>query len=216
MFSINQTLLCGLCCEICRERLYTDCNSKDADVLTGTQRPLVAQAVEVIAFAVFAPHLSELVCVAGALSAQAVASPAADRTLRLRDAVGVIGRTVVLHRTLAPRAQATVMTLTHAALEGAVAVAADGAVGFGPRLAVAAAGEIHRHLQRVLEAQGFDGESAALLFGATTQLSLHAERHLRGRGRVSFRARAFHHQRCIVSICANTYRVSNPKAGAGL
>lgn len=213
MFSINQTL--PDCCEICRERLSTDCNSKDADVLTGTQLPLVAQAVEVVAFAVFAPHLSELVCVAGALSAQAVASAAADGTPWLRDAVGVIGRTVVLHRTLAPRAQVTGMTLTHAALEGAVAVVADGAVGFGPRLAVTAAGEIHRHLQRVLEAQGFDGESAALLFGATAQLSLHGERHLQGRGRVTFTACAFHYQRCIVSISANTYCVSNPKAGAG-
>lgn len=63
---------------------------------------------------------------------------------------------------------------------GAVAVAADGAVSLGRRLAIAAAGKVHRHLQRVFEAQGLDGERATLFFGATAQLSLHTERHLQG------------------------------------
>lgn len=144
-------------------------------VLTGTQRPFEAQAVEVVTFAVFAPHLTELICVAGALSTQAVPSPAADRAPGLRDAVDVIRRTVVLHGTLTSRAQTTLVTLTHAALVGPVAVAAQGAVGFGLCLTVAATGEIHRDLQRILEASRFDGKSVALLFGAGTQLSLHAE-----------------------------------------
>lgn len=115
--------------------------------LTGTQRPLVTQAVEVVALAVFAPHLPELTGVAGALAAQTVAPAAAQRAAGLRDAVGVVRRAVVLHRALAPRAQATRVTLAHAALVGAVAVAADGAVCLGRRLAVAAAGKVQGHLQ---------------------------------------------------------------------
>lgn len=148
-------------------------------VLTGTQLSFEAQAVEVVAFAVFAPDLAELLWVAGALSAQTVASPAADRAARLRDAVDVIRRAVVPGRALTPRAQPARVTLTHATLVGPVAVATEGTVGFGVCLAVAAAGEIHRDLQGILKAQRFDGESVALLFGAGSQLSLHTERHLR-------------------------------------
>lgn len=151
--------------------------------LTGAQCPLEAQAVEVVTFAVLSPDLTELIPMAGALSAQAVSSPAADRRPWLRDAVGVIGWTVVLHRTLAPRAQAPRVTLTHAALVGPVAVAAEGAVGFGVRLAVAAAGEVHGDLQRVLETSRLDGERVSLLFGTDAQLRLHAERHLKARKR---------------------------------
>lgn len=114
----------------------------------------------------------------GALSAQAFSSPAADATARLRDAVIVIGQLVVLHRTLAPRAQPAVVTLADTALVGAVAVAAERAVDFCLRLAVAAAGEIYRDLQRVFKPPGFDGEGAAFLLGASNQLSCHAKRHL--------------------------------------
>lgn len=146
-----------------------------AHLLTGAERPFEALAVEVVTLAVLSPHLAKLIRVAGALSAQTVASPAAHPAARLRDAVGVIRRTVVLHRALAPGAQATRVTLAHAALVGPVAVATEGALGFGLRLAVATAGEVHRDLQGVLEAEGFDCERAALLLGAAVQLSVHAE-----------------------------------------
>lgn len=146
--------------------------------LTRAQGPLEAQAVEVVTLAVLPPHLAELVSVTGALSAQTVASPAARRASRLWDAVGIVGGAVVLQRALAPRTQSTLVTLANAALVGPVSVAADQTVGHRLRLAVAAAGEVHRDLQGILEAQGFDGKRAALLFRAATQLSLHAERHL--------------------------------------
>lgn len=116
---------------------------------------------------------------AGALSAQTVAPPAAHRAPFLRDAVGVIRRSVILHRALAPRAQATRVTLAHAALVRPVPVAAEGAVGFCLRLTFAATFEIHFNLQGILKAARFDGKSLTLLFGAASQLSLHAERHLR-------------------------------------
>lgn len=67
------------------------------------------------------------------------------------------------------------MTLTHATLIGPIAVATDGAVGYSFCLTVAATGKIHGDLQRILEASRFDGKSAILLFGASTQLNLHAE-----------------------------------------
>lgn len=89
---------------------------------------------------------------AGALSAQAVASPAADWAAWLRDAVDVIRRTVVPSRALTSRAQAARVTLTHAALVGPVAVATEGTVGFGFCLTVAAAGKVHRDLQGILKA----------------------------------------------------------------
>lgn len=73
------------------------CVQARQEALTGTQRPLVAQAVEVVALAEFAPHLSKLVGVARALAAQTVASATAQGAAHLRDAVGVVGRAVVLH-----------------------------------------------------------------------------------------------------------------------
>lgn len=163
----------------CREKR----NHITDDLLTGAKQAFEAQAVEVVTLAVLPPHLTELVGVAGALSAQTVASAAADRAAGLRDAVDVIGRAVVLHRALAARAQATRVTLAHAALVRPVAGAADGAVGLGRGLAVAAAGELHGDLQGVLKAPRLDGEGATLLLGAAAQLGLHAEGHLRTRRR---------------------------------
>lgn len=66
-------------------------------ILTGTHFPFEAQAVEVVTFAVFAPDLTELIRMAGALSTQTVASPAADWAPWLRDAVDIIRWTVVPH-----------------------------------------------------------------------------------------------------------------------
>lgn len=65
--------------------------------LTGTQFPSESQAVEVVTLAVFPPHLTKAVTVAGALAAQAVPSPTAHWTVCFLDAVGVIRWTVVLH-----------------------------------------------------------------------------------------------------------------------
>lgn len=133
--------------------------------LTGAQLPSEAQAVEVVTLAVFPPHLTEAVSVAGALSAQAVPPTTAHRTVHFVDAVGVIRWTVVLHRTLTSGAQATGVALARAALVGAVTVGAQGAVGLGLCLTLAATGKIHRDFQRVPEAKRLDGESTALLFG---------------------------------------------------
>lgn len=57
------------------------------------------------------------------------------------------------------------MALACAALVGAVTVGAQGAVGLGLRLTLAATGKIHRDFQRVPEAERLDGESTAFLFG---------------------------------------------------
>ncbi|KAG7220634.1 hypothetical protein INR49_017888, partial [Caranx melampygus] len=131
---------------------------EEGNLLTGAKLPFVAQAVEVVTLAVLPPHLTELAAVAGALSAQTVASAAADRAVGLRDAVDIIGRAVVLHRALASRAQATRVTLAHAALVRPVAGAAEGAVGLGHGLAVTIAGKVHGDLQGVLKAPRFDDE----------------------------------------------------------
>ncbi len=166
---------------------------KQMYLLTRTQSPFEAQAVEVVTFAVFAPHLTKLICMAGALSAQTVASTAADGAAWLRDAVGVIRWTVVLHWALTSWAQTAWVTLTDAALVGPIAVATEGAVGFRLCLTVTVTCKIHRDLQWVLEASRFDGEGAALLFGASTQLSLHAEWHL-NRGDVFMTVCMFRYQ----------------------
>lgn len=143
--------------------------------LTGAEFPSEVQAVEVVTLAVLPPHLTEAVTVAGALSTQAVASPTAHWTVRFVDAVGVIRWTVVLHRTLAPGAEATRMTLTYAALVGAVTVAAEGAVCLSRCLTAAAAGKVHSDFQRILEAKRLDGKSTALLFGTAPELGLDAK-----------------------------------------
>lgn len=111
--------------------------------LTRAQFSFEPRAVEIGAFAVFAPHLPKRIGVAGALSAQTVASPAADGAVRPCEAVGVIRRAVVLQRALASRTQVTLVALTHATLVGPVAVATDGAVGLGFRLTLATAGKVH-------------------------------------------------------------------------
>lgn len=157
---------------------------KEVHLLTGAQCSFEPQAVEIVTFAVSAPHLSKLVRVAGALSAQTVPSSVADRAPLLWDAVVIISRTVVLQGALAFWAQTTLITLTHPALVGPVAVAAEGAVGFGIGLTIAATSEFHRNFQCILEAERFDDECVTLLLRAAAQLSLHAERHLT-RGDVS-------------------------------
>lgn len=144
-------------------------------LLTGAKCPSKAQAVEVVTLAVLSPHPTKLICMAGALSTQAVASPTADRDVLLWGAVIVIGWIVVFHRALAMRAQAALVTLTHAAFVGPVAVATEGAVGLCLCFTFATTGKVHRDLQGILEAQRFDGKSSALLLRAATQLSLHAE-----------------------------------------
>lgn len=96
---------------------------KYVNKLTGTKFPSEAQAVEVVTLAVFPPHLTKLVSMAGALSAQAVTSPAADRPVCFLDAVGIIRWTVILHWTLTSGAEAAGMTLTYATLVGSVTVA---------------------------------------------------------------------------------------------
>lgn len=164
-------------------RLRPKQDQGEENLLTGAELPFEAQAVEVVTLAVLPPHLTELVGVAGALSAQTVAPAAADGAVGLGDAVGVVGRAVVLHRALAAGAEATLVALAHAALVRAVAGAAERAVGLGRGLAVAAAGEVHGDLQGVLEAPRLDGEGASLLLGAAAQLGLHAEGHLRTRRR---------------------------------
>lgn len=64
--------------------------------LTGAQFPSEAQAVEVVTLAVFPPHLTESITVAGALAAQAVASPTADWAVFV-NTVGIVRWPVVLH-----------------------------------------------------------------------------------------------------------------------
>lgn len=144
-------------------------------ILTGTQFAFEAQAVEVVTLAVFAPHLTKLVCVAGTLSTQTVTPSTAGWSLWLLDTVGIIGRIIVLHRTLTLLAQTTGITLTHATLIGSVAIATQRAVGLRLCLAAASTGKIQCDLQRILKTQRFDGKCTAPLFGAATQLGLHAE-----------------------------------------
>lgn len=147
-------------------------------LLTRAQLASEAQAVEIVTLTVFAPHLTELSPVAGALSAHTVPSSTADVTPSLLNAVHVIGRTVVALCALTVRAQAPRVTLTHTALVGPVAIIAHGAVGHGVSLAVTFAGKVHCDSEGILKAPRFDGKSAVLVLGAATQLCLHAERHL--------------------------------------
>lgn len=91
--------------------------------LTGTKFPSEAQAVEVVTLAELPPHLTKLISVAGALSAQTVTSPVADWAVCSLDAVDIIRWTVVLHRTLTSGAEAAGVTLTYAALIGSITVA---------------------------------------------------------------------------------------------
>jgi len=100
-------------------------------LLTGAQGSFEAQAVEVVTFAVLSPNLTELIRMARALSAQTHPSAAADGVPWLRYAVDIMRWIVVFHRALASRAQATLVTLTHATLVGPVAVATEDTVGDG-------------------------------------------------------------------------------------
>lgn len=104
------------------------------------------------------------------------------------------------------------MALANAALVGPVAFAADWTVGHRLRLAVAAASKVHRDLQRILEAQRFDGKLAALLFRAATQLSLHTERHLQH----ETSGYKCGHKWKIIIISNNMYRVPDLQSRAGL
>lgn len=71
------------------------------------------------------------------------------------------------------------MAQADAALEGAVAVVAFGAVGLGFVLAFAVTFESDGDGEGVLEAHRFDDECLLLLFGATTSSGLHTERNLK-------------------------------------
>lgn len=66
-------------------------------LLTRADRPFKAHAVEVVTFTVLSPHLTKLICVAGALSAQTVPSPTAGWAVLLWYAIGIIRWTVVLN-----------------------------------------------------------------------------------------------------------------------
>lgn len=151
--------------------------------LTGAQFASEAQAVEVVTLAILPPHLAKAITVAGALSAQAVPSPAADGIVCFVDAVGVIRWTVVLYRTLTSGAEAAGMTLTCATLVGAVTVATQGAVCLSRCLTLAATGKVHSDFQRILKAKRLDGKRTALLFGTPTQLGLDAKGNLKRRKR---------------------------------
>lgn len=120
---------------------------------------------------------------AHALATHAVATATADGRLRppgaRRSAAPVLHRGVVVALgALAVRPQATRVAHAHAALEGAVAVVAFGAVGlrFGLALAVTLEGDVDE--EGVLEAHGFDDKCLFLLLRAATSPGLHAERDL--------------------------------------
>ena len=121
-----------------------------------------------------------------ALSAQAVPSTAADRRFRPTATGGaapiLLGRAVVSLRALAPRTQSPRVTQADAALVGAVAVVADGAVGLSCSLALALALEGDGDREGVLEAHRFDDEGFAFLLGAAAGAGLHAKGDLGGAG----------------------------------
>lgn len=120
---------------------------------------------------------------ANTLAAHAVPPAAADGRLKSSGSCGpaasvLLGGIVVALRALAVWPQATRVAQADAALEGAVALAAFGAVRLGFGLALAVALEGHGDGEGVLEADGLDDEGFLLLFGATASASLHAERDL--------------------------------------
>ena len=120
------------------------------------------------------------------LPAHAVSSAAADGGLRSSGSRGpaaavLLCGVVVPLCTLAVRPQAPRVALADAALVGAVAVVAFGAVGLGFVLALAVALEGDGDGEGVLEAHGFDDEGFLLLFGAAASSGLHAEGDLEER-----------------------------------
>lgn len=120
------------------------------------------------------------------LAAHAVAAAAAHGRLRPPGArwpaaAVLLAGVVVSLGALAVRPQSAWVAHAHAALEGAVAVVALGAVGLRLGLALAVALEGDGDGQRVFEANRLDDERLLLLFGAAAGSGLHAEAHLCGR-----------------------------------
>lgn len=126
------------------------------------------------------------------LSAHTVPPATADGRLGSSGARGpaaaVLLRGVIVPLgTLAMRPQAARVALADAALEGAVAMVAFGAVGLGLVLALAVALKGDGDGERVLEAHRLNDEGLLLLFGATTSSGFNTERHLEERREVKLK-----------------------------
>lgn len=124
---------------------------------------------------------------ANALTAHAVAAATAHRgpARACRPAAAVLFAWVVVALgALTVRPQATRVAHTHAALEGAIAVVALGAVDLRLRLALAVALEGDGDGERIFKAYWLDDKCLFLLFGATTGSRLHAESHLKEKKKV--------------------------------